>query len=129
MVMEEGDIMYTSVILLILFMLSYFIYVANKNTKNVHINRINLNPDQKINCHKSSLNILHLSDLHLENLSISPTELYRLLKNEKIDLIAMTGDFLDRKRSIPKLVPYLKALNNLTPTHGIYAVFGNHDYV
>ena len=27
------------------------------------------------------------------------------------------------------MTPYLKVLNDLNPKHGIYAVFGNHDYV
>lgn len=67
--------------------------------------------------------------MHLENISISPSHLYSLLKDQSIDLIALTGDFLDRKRTIPKLLPYLKVLNKLKPEHGIYAVFGNHDYV
>ena len=31
--------------------------------------------------------------------------------------------------TIPKLVPYLKILNQLHAKHGIYAVLGNHDYV
>ena len=48
---------------------------------------------------------------------------------QPIDLIALTGDFLDRKRSIPKAIPYLKVFNKLKPTYGIFAVFGNHDYV
>ena len=79
--------------------------------------------------HSPKLNILQLSDLHLENISISPDELYEKLKDEPIDLIALTGDFLDRKRTIPKLVPYLKVLNQLHAKYGIYAVLGNHDYV
>ena len=79
--------------------------------------------------HLPKLNILQLSDLHLENISISPNELYEKLKDEPIDLIALTGDFLDRKRTIPKLVPYLKILNKLNANYGIYAVLGNHDYV
>ncbi|MBD8068061.1 metallophosphoesterase [Bacillus sp. PS06] len=109
-------------------MISYFIYLANKNTKNVKINRVNIG-NKSVDSNLLTLNILHLSDLHLENISISPNKLYHLLQNEKIDLIALTGDFLDRKRSIPKLVPYLEVLNKLKPTHGIFAVFGNHDYV
>ncbi|WP_053366637.1 metallophosphoesterase [Bacillus sp. FJAT-27245] len=75
------------------------------------------------------LNILQLSDLHLENISISPENLVEKVKTERIDLIAITGDFLDRKRSIPRLVPYLRALHNLKPKYGMYAVLGNHDYV
>lgn len=78
---------------------------------------------------RNKLNILHLSDLHLENISVSPDELYRLTNNQPVDIIALTGDFLDRKRNIPKLAGYLQALQKLKPAYGMYAVFGNHDYV
>ncbi|CAM3722720.1 metallophosphoesterase [Mesobacillus zeae] len=72
---------------------------------------------------------MHLSDLHLENISISPNELYHKLKSEEIDLIVLTGDFLDRTRTIPKLGPYLRALCQINAKYGMYAVLGNHDYV
>lgn len=51
------------------------------------------------------------------------------MKNEPIDVIALTGDFLDRKWTIPKLVPYLEVLHKLNSKYGMYAVLGNHDYV
>lgn len=66
----------------------------------------------------TSLRILHISDIHIENISITPEQLFTNLKDRPIDLIALTGDFLDRKRSIPKLVPYLEALNKLNPVMG-----------
>jgi predicted MPP superfamily phosphohydrolase len=75
-----------------------------------------------------NMRILHLSDLHLENLSISPEKLYEQLKEEKFELIALTGDYLERPKSIPKLEPYLKVIQKLNPKYGTYAVFGNHDY-
>ncbi|CDQ23930.1 metallophosphoesterase [Halobacillus karajensis] len=75
------------------------------------------------------MKILQLSDLHLENISITSNQLYEDLKDKNFDLIALTGDFLDRKRTIPKLVPYLQVLNRLNAKYGIYAVLGNHDYV
>ena len=118
-------ILFISVIAIILY---YFIKKAYKNTKDIVINRIKINTELS-NEHHPKLNILQLSDLHLENISISPNELYEMLKDEPIDLIALTGDFLDRKRTIPKLVPYLKILNQLQAKYGIYAVLGNHDYV
>jgi uncharacterized protein len=108
--------------------LFYFIKKAYKNTKDIVINKVKINTSLSSG-HSPKLNILHLSDLHLENISISPAQLYEKLKDEPIDLIALTGDFLDRRRTIPKLVPYLKALNQLQAKHGIYAVLGNHDYV
>jgi predicted MPP superfamily phosphohydrolase len=104
----------------------FFIYKANRNTREAVFNRLTVNARHGDN---SFIHILHLSDLHLENLSISPQYLYDKLKNEKIDLIALTGDFLDRKRSIPKLIPYLEVFQKLQPAYGVYAVFGNHDYV
>jgi uncharacterized protein len=118
-------ILFISVIAIILY---FFIKKAYKNTKDIVINRIKIN-NELTNEYHSKLNILQLSDLHLENISISPDELYEMLKDEPLDLITLTGDFLDRKRTIPKLVPYLKTLNQLQAKYGIYAVLGNHDYV
>ena len=109
-------------------LLFYFIRKVYKNTKDIVINRVKVSTPLS-NDYSPKLTILQLSDLHLENISISPAELYEKLKDEPIDLIALTGDFLDRKRTIPKLIPYLKVLNQLHAKHGIYAVLGNHDYV
>jgi len=118
-------ILLLSVLFIILF---YLFKKAHKNTTDVVINKIQIDQKQ-IHGQNPILNILHLSDMHLENISISPVQLYEKLKNESIDLIALTGDFLDRKRTISKLAPYLEVLNQLHAKHGIYAVFGNHDYV
>ena len=117
-------------ILLILLLISivFLLYKANKNTKDVAINNISLS-ETEIKFANQQLNILHLSDLHLENISISPQMLQKMIEKQQIDLIAITGDFLDRKRSIPKLIPYLEVLKNIKPRFGTYAVFGNHDYV
>ncbi|MEF7658821.1 metallophosphoesterase [Bacillus thuringiensis] len=116
-------------LLSILFIALFYLFKkANKNTTDVVTNRVQIN--QK-NIHEDDpiLNILHLSDMHLENISISSAQLYEKLKDESIDLIALTGDFLDRKRTIPNLAPYLEVLNQLQAKYGIYAVLGNHDYV
>lgn len=110
------------------FFLFYLFKKANQNTKDIVINKIAVHKDLE-HQHHQKLHILHLSDLHLENISITPDELYEKLKDEPIDLIALTGDFLDRKRTIPTLIPYLKVLNRLQAKYGIYAVLGNHDYV
>lgn len=112
---------------ILLIIISIFIYKANQNTKDIQINKIHIST--KYPSKTSNLSILHLSDMHLENISISPKELAVKIENAKPDIIALTGDFLDRKRTIPKLEPYLKVLQEIQPKHGIYAVLGNHDYV
>ncbi|WP_425435106.1 metallophosphoesterase [Oceanobacillus timonensis] len=105
-----------------------FLYKGYKNTHSVAINHIKLEKDFPPT-DSTSLRVLHISDMHIENISIILEQLFMDLKDQPIDLIALTGDFLDRKRSIPKLVPYLEALNKLNPVYGSYVVFGNHDYV
>lgn len=103
-------------------------YRAYKNTHKVSLNKVNLSNIDSDQKQGSFFNILQISDMHLEKISVSPENLFNKLAGEKIDLIALTGDFLDKKRSIPKLIPYLKVFNRLNPRYGIYAVFGNHDY-
>nr|WP_274854269.1 metallophosphoesterase [Bacillus methanolicus] len=111
--------------LLVLFVyLAFIFYKANKNTRHVIINTISISR-KKI----KNIKVLHLSDIHLENISVSPEKLFEMISKQPVDLIALTGDFLDRKRSIPKLANYLKVLQKASPKYGIFAVFGNHDYI
>ncbi len=124
MVEEELYMIWASTLLL---PITYGLFRAYQNTKNVSIKYIEV--PKKNSSSQAPLQILHISDMHLENISISPTQLYERVKHEKIDLIALTGDFLDRYKTIPKLIPYLEMLQKLNPTYGIYSVFGNHDYV
>ncbi|ASN06443.1 metallophosphoesterase [Virgibacillus necropolis] len=109
-------------------LVGYFLYKGYKNTHSVEINHIKIENEPQTNG-GTSLRVLHISDMHIENISMTPKQLYEKLKGKPIDIIALTGDFLDRKRSIPRLIPYLQVLNRLKPVYGAYAVFGNHDYV
>ncbi|ADI26686.1 metallophosphoesterase [Geobacillus sp. C56-T3] len=114
------------VILAFLSLLALAIRKAHRNTYEAVLHKVQVGSSEDGD---GVIRILQLSDLHLEKLSISPNDLYEKLKEEPIDLIALTGDFLDREESIAKLGPYLTALKQLNPTYGMYAVFGNHDYV
>lgn len=128
--MKEGVIHVKILIFLTVFIILFFLFKkAHKNTKDIVINKVRITQAGVTEAFGPKLNILHLSDLHLENISISPDQLYEKLKNQSIDIIALTGDFLDRKRTIPRLIPYLRVLNKLQAKHGLYAVLGNHDYV
>lgn len=120
--------MYTIITIFTVLLLTYFLYKGYKNTYSVEINHIKIEDESHPN-DGTHLQVLHISDMHIENISITPEKLYEYLKVHSIDIIALTGDFLDRKRSIPRLVPYLQVLSQLNPTYGTYAVFGNHDYV
>lgn len=122
--------MFILITISIVTILSILLYKGYKNTQQVLVNNIYINHSNEITQpNEDTFRVLHISDMHLENISISPSHLYSLLKEQHLDLIALTGDFLDRRRTIPKLLPYLKVFNKLNPKHGTYAVFGNHDYV
>ncbi len=99
---------------------------ARLNTYKPIIKRVRLTVNHPM---KHGLNILHLSDLHMEKLSISPTALLNRLRQEPIDLIALTGDYLDTEPMRDRFLQYIKTLSSLKPRYGMYAVFGNHDYV
>lgn len=99
--------------------------VARWNTFRPLVKRVKLQVSHPLD----ELRILHLSDLHMEKLSISPEALLKEVKDEPIDLIALTGDYLDTKPMTERFLQYIDALKTLNPRYGMYAVFGNHDYV
>lgn len=115
------------ILLTLLFSIGLFfgIHKGYRNTFNVSVETVDIYLDTNLD---NQLNILHLSDMHLENLSISPNDLYEKCKDYKIDLIALTGDQLERKRNIQPFMEYIKALQQLNAPLGIFVVFGNHDY-
>ncbi|WP_139489722.1 metallophosphoesterase [Brevibacillus dissolubilis] len=105
---------------------------AHRNTHHPEINNVAVAVKATGRVDKnalSDLRILHLSDLHMENLSVSAERVVDEMRGQELDLIAITGDLLDRARNIPRAVAYVEALKKLKPKHGIYVTFGNHDYV
>lgn len=111
--------------ILLLVVLGYFYYIAHKNTYHPNLNHIKLKLKQKT----TPIKILHLSDFHMEKISITPDKLFDTLKDNEFDIIALTGDYLERQKNMDKFLEYLKVLKQLNPKYGIYVVFGNHDYL
>lgn len=71
--------------------------------------------------------ILHLSDFHLGTLSLNGRALRKALdwaEGLDVDLVAITGDLVSRRRGERMLAD---ALDRLRPLHGTFAVLGNHD--
>ncbi|PCJ12372.1 MAG: hypothetical protein COB04_05755 [Gammaproteobacteria bacterium] len=76
-----------------------------------------------------NLEILHLSDIHIESIPDHGASLIRQLESLTFDLVVLTGDYkLNRcasnKNTLKLLAPLL---NSLRCEHGIVAVQGNHD--
>lgn len=73
------------------------------------------------------LTIVHLSDFHLGTLSFNGRTLERAVRwasERPCDIVAITGDLLSRRRGEPQLE---KAVAELEPRFGVFAVLGNHD--
>jgi uncharacterized protein len=71
--------------------------------------------------------IVHLSDFHLGTVSLNARTLDRAVswaRKQGPDVVVLTGDLLSRQRGESAL---RRAIEGLSPRHGIFAVLGNHD--
>jgi len=71
------------------------------------------------------LRILHLSDIHFSKPSRRLSAFFDSLASQPVDMVVITGDIIDCVEGIPSCVENLSKLKSL---HGIFAVYGNHDY-
>jgi predicted MPP superfamily phosphohydrolase len=73
------------------------------------------------------LTVLHLSDFHLGTVSLNGRTLRKAVEWAEptpVDLVAVTGDLVSRRRGERAL---RAALERLRPRYGTFAVLGNHD--
>jgi predicted MPP superfamily phosphohydrolase len=73
--------------------------------------------------------IVHLSDLHIENHPELELKVIDLLKNENIDLCALTGDYqVELHGSMSTSIHRMKTLvENINSKYGFTGILGNHD--
>jgi predicted MPP superfamily phosphohydrolase len=73
------------------------------------------------------LRVLHISDFHLGTVSLNGRALRKAVDwaaPRELDVVAVTGDLVSRRRGIRALA---RELGRLRPRHGTYVVLGNHD--
>lgn len=99
------------------------------NTFRPELKIVDLAIDGERNNPMGELNILHLTDIHIENLSVSSDKVKKMIKDETFDLIALTGDYVDRLSSIHSFLDFLKGIMEIPTRFGVYAVWGNHDWL
>ncbi len=71
------------------------------------------------------LKVAHLSDLHIESIGLMENRILEILKEEKPDLIFITGDSIKSERPY---APAISFFHQLKPSLGTYAVLGNTEY-
>jgi uncharacterized protein len=77
----------------------------------------------------SGFRILHLTDLHFKKKwTTAHDELIEKVRSSHLDLILITGDFVDSKRNhLPALPNVKRLLRGLPSRMGTYGIVGNHD--
>jgi len=74
------------------------------------------------------MRIAHLSDLHVTRQPHYLERLYERLVNRRIDLICLTGDYMNDAGDEPAAIPVVGAmLKRMQPRLGVFGTFGNHD--
>ncbi|WP_054672232.1 metallophosphoesterase [Calditerricola satsumensis] len=74
--------------------------------------------------------ILHITDVHAKTFGENQSRLLAKLKGENVDLIVLTGDYMDRHSEKDQVAPTLdliKGLRALFPQAPVYFVTGNAD--
>lgn len=73
--------------------------------------------------------VLQLSDIHIGTFLQNQKFIHRLVdcvNAQKPDIIVFTGDLVNV--SANEVIPFMKTLNKMHATDGIFSVMGNHDY-
>lgn len=73
----------------------------------------------------NSFTILHLSDLHSKEYGSNQSSLLKLIRCEKFDMVALTGDFIDKRN--PQVEPLNSLITGLVDKP-IFFVPGNHEW-
>lgn len=105
-----------------LFAAGLFLWMFFAEPRLFEINRYDLAVRKRL---ARPIRILHLSDIHFAGPNPPLTRFFDRLAAEKVDFVFITGDIIDCAEGIPRAVEHFRKLK---PAHGIFAVFGNHDY-
>ena len=73
----------------------------------------------------NGLKVAHLSDLHVKTIGLRESKILEILKEEKPDLIFITGDLISFQGPYE---PVMSFFSQLKPPLGVYAVLGNTEY-
>ena len=126
----------TIFLFLILTVCLLFVYAHFYETHHLKIETLELT-SSKFSRDFQGLNIVHISDLHLKNLSRYEARVVRQINNLHPDIIAITGDFFHSARMFehPQSPEFKSVLKNISifvasmrAKKGVYIVRGNNDF-
>ncbi|HBM75612.1 MAG TPA: phosphoesterase [Clostridiaceae bacterium] len=100
---------------------SVWVYWGNTSIQTTQINI----SSKKIPSSFDGFTIVHISDLHNAEFGNNQSRLLNAVKNASPDLIAITGDLIDSRRTdVAKVMEFISGAVKIAP---IYYVTGNHE--
>lgn len=96
--------------------------------RDIEVNNVELYSD-KLPASFDGFRVTQFSDAHVGTWGNDTTFISQLvdsLNAQEADVIVFTGDIVNRQSS--ELDPFIPVLKRLHAPHGVYAIFGNHDY-
>lgn len=124
--MKKGLNIFKAISIIIFFVLVVSLYCYAENNwievEHIKIEADNL-PDEL-----NGLKIAHISDVHLPKNASTTDNLINMVKQQKPDIIVMTGDIIDESANLKTcgLGKLCKGLSEIAKT---YAVTGNHEFL
>ncbi len=108
-------------VILIIILSILYLYCENNNLQISNYNITNNNIPVEFDNYK----IVQISDFHNTKSKRLVKDLVSKVKNQKPDIIVLTGDLIDaNKENIDISIDFIKKINNISP---IYFVTGNHE--
>lgn len=106
----------------ILIIIITYLHMQNRN---IEIEYFDIKLDNMM-MNQRGLKIAHISDVHLPNNSFNTEKLKAILKNERPDIIVITGDLIYKHKKIDE-IELGRFCNSLSSISKTYAVTGNHE--
>ncbi len=111
-------------ILVILILLLMFAAKAYYDTNSIEVRHYQIE-NSSLGEALHGLKVAHLSDLHVRNIGLRENKILEILKEERPDLIFITGDLISFQGPYE---PVMSFFYQMKPPLGVYAVLGNTEY-
>lgn len=119
--MKKKTIVMISIIVIILVLSSLYLYYENNKLQVSNYNIISENIPVDFNNYR----IVQISDFHNTKSKLLTNDLIEQIKEQKPNIIVLTGDLIDAKKTdVEVVINFIKEINDVAP---IYYVTGNHE--
>ncbi|WP_039652062.1 metallophosphoesterase [Clostridium tyrobutyricum] len=110
--------------------ISFILILGTFNARRIKVTKYNINLNKSIK-EFDKLNIVMVSDIHLGRL-MGKNRLKAMvdrINSMNSDVLVLAGDIIDDDMNMDDCYDILRYFKNIKSRYGIYAVYGNHEYI